>query len=167
MCLFWITKDQIQMRKFVDNYYKDTDVSKMYVPPTTEKKSLVLDGQQRLQALYIALFGKYNDKELYIDILSGDQVNEDGMKYVFEFFKRNDLKKGDNFILLKEIVTCTEKSAGLARNIIETMNKKKPLSTKQENLVHDNVAEIKHLFTELELINYYNIDRYRWSNDCI
>jgi hypothetical protein len=36
------------MRKFVDNYYKDIDVSKLYVDPTTERKSLVLDGQQRL-----------------------------------------------------------------------------------------------------------------------
>jgi hypothetical protein len=67
------------MRKFVDNYYKDIDVSKLYVDPTTERKSLVLDGQQRLQALYISLFGKYDDKELYIDLLSGNEVNEEGI----------------------------------------------------------------------------------------
>lgn len=44
------------MRKFVDSYYKNIDVSKLYVPATHNKKSLVLDGQQRLQALYIALW---------------------------------------------------------------------------------------------------------------
>jgi hypothetical protein len=38
--------------------------------------------------LYISLFGKYDDKELYIDLLSGNEVNEEGIKYVFEFFKR-------------------------------------------------------------------------------
>jgi uncharacterized protein with ParB-like and HNH nuclease domain len=75
------------MRKFVDNYYKDIDVSKLYVPATLNKKSLVLDGQQRLQALYIALFGKYDDKELYIDLFSGSEDNESGIKYIVKAYQ--------------------------------------------------------------------------------
>jgi hypothetical protein len=33
-----------------------------------------------------------------------------------------------------------------------------PASTEEEQLIHDNIAQIKKLFAELELINYYNID---------
>jgi hypothetical protein len=50
------------------------------------KLKLVLDGQQRLQSLYIALYGSYNGKWLYFDALSGqdsDDVAE--VKYEFQF----------------------------------------------------------------------------------
>ena len=53
---------------------------------------MVLDGQQRLQSLYIALFGTFEGKELCFDVLSGksqDDVSE--QKFIFEFFDSNTL----------------------------------------------------------------------------
>jgi hypothetical protein len=152
-----VTKDPVQMRKFVDNYYKDTDISKLYINPTQEKKILVLDGQQRLQALYLALFGKYEDSELYIDILSGDAVDENDIKYRFEFLRRNIPKK-ESVVLLKEIVLSDEKSTQISRAIIQDISKRRPLSEQERILIEDNVSQIKKLFSELDLVNYYNID---------
>jgi hypothetical protein len=37
-------------------------------------------------------------EELYIDILSGGRNNEEGIKYVFNFFKKDETKKGESFV---------------------------------------------------------------------
>lgn len=101
--------------------------------------------------------GKYDDKELYIDLFSGSEDNESGIKYIFEYFKKADIRK-ESFILLKEIVLNDEKSTQIARMIIERLRQTTKLSDQQENLIQDNVAQIKNLFAESELTNYYNID---------
>jgi len=76
--LFWKTKDNnIRRRKFIDNYYKkyskNFNIRKLGLEDTSPRNDifLVLDGQQRLQSLFIALKGKYEDKELYFNVLSG------------------------------------------------------------------------------------------------
>jgi len=51
-----------------------------------KKLKLVLDGQQRLQSLYIALFGSYEGRSLYFDVLSGrDSDDLADEKYDFAF----------------------------------------------------------------------------------
>jgi hypothetical protein len=45
----------------------------------------VLDGQQRLQSLYIGLKGSYEGRELYFNMLSGDVAAPDDIRYKFEF----------------------------------------------------------------------------------
>jgi uncharacterized protein with ParB-like and HNH nuclease domain len=79
--LFWITKDDIQLRRFIEDYKDGMDIKDTYVKSSeymNKEKTLVLDGQQRLQALYIALKGTYNNKELYFDILSGKEPFVEG-----------------------------------------------------------------------------------------
>ena len=64
IALLWETHNDIQYRAFSKDFVKD-------VPNTYEENSqkkrlkLVLDGQQRLQSLYIALYGT-NDGSPYI-----------------------------------------------------------------------------------------------------
>ena len=53
-----------------------------------------MDGQQRLQSLYIALYGSYEGRALYFDILSGrdsDDLAEE--KYIFEFLAKEDFEE--------------------------------------------------------------------------
>ena len=57
--LVWKTTSDIRRRKFIDNWKSTLRLSDFYVPEDTKKKNLVLDGQQRLQSLYIALHGSY------------------------------------------------------------------------------------------------------------
>ena len=70
--LIWKTKEVIKHRKFIDNYGQDLKLTDFYVPENQHSKLLVLDGQQRLQTLFIGLKGSYCNKELYFDVLSGD-----------------------------------------------------------------------------------------------
>jgi uncharacterized protein with ParB-like and HNH nuclease domain len=97
--LFWQTR-------FLDVYYRDlvrdagegmTFTSK--IKPAGTPKRMVLDGQQRLQSLYLGICGSYEGKQLYFDITSGlessidDELGPDGQedglpeKYRFAFYR--------------------------------------------------------------------------------
>src|ERR1017187_7387258 len=85
--LIWKTRSRIRRRKFIDNFSRDllSRLSIFYVPEDDKKKCLVLDGQQRLQSLFIGLKGSYEGRELFLDILSGEVAAPDDVKYKFAF----------------------------------------------------------------------------------
>jgi uncharacterized protein with ParB-like and HNH nuclease domain len=88
--LLWETFYDIKYREFEENYQEE---SKMIFKDNTGNKriKLVLDGQQRLQSLFIALNGSLNGQELYFDVLSGK--TEDDFRevfFVFKFLKDSD-----------------------------------------------------------------------------
>lgn len=92
--LMWETFEDIQYRKFLPNYNGDKDQIDFHDNTQKDKLKVVLDGQQRLQSLYIALYGKYNDKYLYFDVLSGRDVNNFAdSKYLFYFETKDGAKK--------------------------------------------------------------------------
>jgi uncharacterized protein DUF262 len=93
LILLWETYNDIQYRSFVRDFKPDPEY-KFHDNTKKKKLKLVLDGQQRLQSLYISLYGSYRGKELYFDVLSGedsDDVAQD--KYDFEFMGDKDLKR--------------------------------------------------------------------------
>jgi len=83
--LMWETYKNIQFRKFEKIYSKKT--KPLFIDNDSDKKlKLVLDGQQRLQSLYLALYGQYQGKYLYFDILSGrhsDDFEEENFYFYF------------------------------------------------------------------------------------
>lgn len=168
--LFWITKDDIQIRRFTEDYRDGMDVKDSYIKSSEykdRKKILVLDGQQRLQALYIALKGTYNNKELYFDVLSGDRLFWDGqdeLKYNFEYLTKNEAKETNinneqsYWVLLKDIVLSNEDAVKIRRDILGQMKTDGIDDKEVEERVDKNVAKVKNLFNDLELIYYYPID---------
>jgi uncharacterized protein with ParB-like and HNH nuclease domain len=100
--LFWkqdgafLKKAKIKKLEFVktskDQNKENTEIS------TAKEYFLVLDGQQRLTTFYLVLKGNYiirnNPYDLYFNILSGQEEQEDGILYEFKFFNRN---KGESF----------------------------------------------------------------------
>ena len=88
--LVWRTNSQIKRRKFIDTYRNTLKLTDYYVPIDNKPKMMVLDGQQRLQSLFIGLKGSYEKKELYFDVLSGDLAAPEDIRFKFKFF---DTKK--------------------------------------------------------------------------
>ena len=82
--MIWKTKQKIKCRRFISTYKENINILNTYETPNDNQKMLVLDGQQRLQSLYIALKGSYEGKELYIDVLSKADKNDD-VKYSLNF----------------------------------------------------------------------------------
>ncbi|MCK4821736.1 DUF262 domain-containing protein [bacterium] len=91
--LLWETYEDLQYRDFEKNY-KEANKYSFNDNSQRRKLKVVLDGQQRLQSLYIALYGTYEGQYLYFDILSGhDNEDTDNEKYLFVFLKPEEAQK--------------------------------------------------------------------------
>ncbi len=95
--LMWETFNDVQYRKF-DNAYKPGNRALFFDNSSNNKLRVVLDGQQRLQSLYLVLYGHYNDKYLYFDILSGRQSDDfEEEKYFFSFATTKQASKWNDY----------------------------------------------------------------------
>src|SRR5258706_8126309 len=88
--LVWKTTSKIRRRRFIDNWKDSLRLSDFYVLEDDNRKNLVLDGQQRLQSLFIGLRGSFEGRELFLDILSGELATPDDIKYKFGFLRAAD-----------------------------------------------------------------------------
>lgn len=81
--LAWETKEKISYRPFIEDYHKAYDFDEdIRNSEDGVSRRYILDGQQRLQSLYIARYGSYDKDVLFFDLAS-DPDGEFG--YVFEF----------------------------------------------------------------------------------
>ena len=108
--LLWETYEDIQFRTFVKDY-KPGNLYTYHENTQRRRLKLVLDGQQRLQSLYVALYGTLEGKSLYFDVLSGqdsDDVAEE--KYLF-YFATQDEANQRNTLVKEELGKPPEKRA--------------------------------------------------------
>jgi uncharacterized protein with ParB-like and HNH nuclease domain len=155
--LVWKTKSPIRRRKFIDNYRRSISLAGYFVPEDDKTKLLVLDGQQRLQSLFIGLRGSYEGKELYFDILSGSLAAPDDIKYKFEF-RVSDATKLP-WIKFKDLVVSNEKtSEALKRLVAEFAAEGRLLNEDQKNKIEENVEQVFETFRNRDTIVYQQLD---------
>ena len=153
--LVWKTKSEIRHRKFIDNWRADLVPSNPYVPEDVKKKCLVLDGQQRLQSLYIGLCGSFAERELYFDILSDDiGVPPDDIKYHFKFQKNTDAVFP--WIKFKELVMTTKKKPGLIKDM--EIKLERTFTEREKEQIETNLDLIDRTFKMEEVITYQELD---------
>lgn len=152
--LVWRTGSKIKRRKFIDNYKHTLRLIDFYVPENDQTKMLVLDGQQRLQSLFIGLKGSYDKKELYFDVLSGDLAAPEDIRYRFKFI---DAKKADfPWIKFKSIVFSNEQYDEIAESIIE--NGPADIEKHQKTKIRKNIARVVKKFCTDESVVYQELD---------
>ena len=154
--LIWKTKMGVRRRKFIDSFKEEhrRRLSDFKVPDDDKKKCLVLDGQQRLQSLFIGLRGSYDGKELYLDILSGELAAPDDVKFKFKFLYPQSA--GFPYIRFKDIVFSDDKSRLIAEGIGAQANRS--LSTAEADKVMDHVLLIRETFFNESGIGYQELD---------
>ena len=152
--LVWKTTSGIRRRKFIDNWKATLRLSDFYVPEDNKKKSLVLDGQQRLQCLFIGLFGSYEGKELHFDVLSGQLVSPDDIKYKFSFL--NSASASFPWVRFKDLIFTTRKK----REVLDDIKSKagRTLSPEEEDKLGDHLDLIDRTFKMDEAITYQELD---------
>lgn len=111
--LFWQTRFlEVPYRDFVTDFYPGI----VFVPknkPAGTPLGMVLDGQQRLQSLYIAIYGSHDKRRMYFNISSGpgtDQETDDAQDDVtaafrFEFWQEQDTNRPKRLILVSDLVS--------------------------------------------------------------
>lgn len=151
--LVWKTTSEIRRRKFIDNWRDSLRLSDFYVPPDDRRKCLVLDGQQRLQSLFIALCGSHNGRELYIDILSGEIAAPDDVKYRFKFLDNGALFP---WIKFKELVFSTLRRRELSDQISSAAGRE--LTPSESDKIADHLELIDQTFKLDEAVTYQELD---------
>jgi hypothetical protein len=114
----------------------------------------VLDGQQRLQSLYIGLKGSYEGRELYLDILSGEIAAPDDVKYKFAF------RDADNtsfpWIKFKDLVFSDGNTFTATKQIIDFAGR--DLTNDEKEKIGRHVAIVFKAFHSDDGIGYQELD---------
>ena len=154
--LIWKTTSAIRRRKFIDNWKESLRqrLSDFYVPEDTKKKCLVLDGQQRLQSLFIGLNGSFEGKELFFDVLSGDLAAPDDVKYKFKFIESQAATFP--WIKFKGLVFTSKKKRELIEDIKTGAGRS--LTASELNKLDDHLELVDRAFKMDDTISYQELD---------
>jgi uncharacterized protein with ParB-like and HNH nuclease domain len=152
--LIWKTASTIRRRKFIDNWKSSLRLSDYYVPEESKTKNLVLDGQQRLQSLFIALRGSYEGRELYFDILSGEVAAPDDVKYRFAFRKSAD--GIFPWVKFKDLIWTGKNDRQLAKDVAADAGR--ALSEAELNRIDDHLNLVSKTFKMDEVVAYQELD---------
>ena len=157
--LIWHTDSDMRYRSFIDTYKDDLKITDFYKVADTNKKMLLLDGQQRLQSLYIGLLGSYNGAHLYFNIFSGLSNTYENFKFEFNFIKSSDAKFP--WVRFKDLVY-TKTSPYLKANMIISENN--IINDIEKNIILENVSNVNQIFSVNEEISYSIIDGIDYPN---
>lgn len=151
--LVWKTTSDIRRRRFIDSWKNSLKLSDFYAAGNSKKKTLVLDGQQRLQSLYIGLCGTFEGRELCFNILSGELAAPDDIKYQFKFLPS---PAAFPWIKFKTLVYSTARSREIEEEI--TKSAVNPLTDAEKDKVRDHIELVRRTFASDELITYQELD---------
>lgn len=152
--LVWKTKSGIRRRRFIDNWKDSLRLSDFYVPEDDGRKGLVLDGQQRLQSLFIGLKGSFEGKELFFDILSGELAAPDDIKYKFKFIASSEARFP--LVNFKKLVHSTDRIREIQDDMASLAGRS--LDVAELNKIQDHVELVRRTFTSEEAITYQELD---------
>ena len=152
--LVWRTTSPIRRRKFIDNWKSSSRPSAFYVPDDKKRKNLVLDGQQRLQGLFIGLYGSFEARELCLDILSGEIAAPDDVKYRFDF--RDTAAIEFPWVRFKDLVFTTKKRRQIAADLTKAANRE--LTSDEIAKLDDHLEVVDRTFKADETITYQVLD---------
>ncbi|BAO84229.1 uncharacterized conserved protein [Serpentinimonas maccroryi] len=154
--LVWKTKEPVKHRRFIDLYHSGVKLTDYYVPDNTRPKMMVLDGQQRLQSLFIGLKGSYEGKELYFDVLSGQQkAAPEDIRYRFAFKAKAQVHWP--WVRFKDIVFQTNKpDPQIAREVRKAAPN--DLSESEDDLLQLNISRARQEFVNDDNLTYQELD---------
>lgn len=157
------TESPIKYKRFVSTFTEKINITRTSEPINEYKKFLVLDGQQRMQCLYVSICGSYEGKEMHFNLLSGQEANEENIKYEFKFMDEKEAPW--NFIKLKDVVNSKERRGITKRNLITNIQKDCDEFTEEiRYLIDDNLDQVINRFVSKEIISYDVLDNVDKSN---
>ena len=154
--LVWKTREEVKHRKFIDNYHRDVKLTDYRVPDNSRSKMMVLDGQQRLQSLFIGLKGSYSGRELYFDVLSGgDMAAPEDIRFHFAFKDKGNAAWP--WIRFKDIVFLNNK---LDLQIAQELAKLAPdaLTADEQITMQINIGRVRQEFVNDDNITFQELD---------
>ena len=113
---------------------------------------LVLDGQQRLQSLFLAFFGKYNGKYLYFKIDSNPNEEESDLRYIFQFMTPGKAKENHHWRRVADIMDITIPKISA---FVDEEFKEDPVEVRER--IKENLAKFLQVFGMEEKIHIQDV----------
>lgn len=151
--LIWKNKSDIKHRKFIDNWKSTLNLLDFNVPVNENTKMLVLDGQQRMQSLYIGLKGSYNGRELYFNVLSGDLKTPDDRRFEFKFY---DTAPAFPWVKFNDLVFPDKRNKEFKQEIQTKAGR--TLNATEDDRLEENIELVRNVFCLQENILYQEVD---------
>lgn len=103
--MVWKPQDKIRCRPFIHTYNSGDSMLSQLPPPAERKAYMVLDGQQRLQALYLSFKGLYNGERVYLRIDDYADEDETNLRYRLDFLSNKEAEADPAWVHLDELVS--------------------------------------------------------------
>jgi Protein of unknown function DUF262/Protein of unknown function (DUF1524) len=150
--LVWKTASEIRRRRFIENWKESLRLIDFNVPKDDKKKNLVLDGQQRLQSLFIGLCGSFDGKELCLDILSGEVAAPDDIKFKF----LDPTIAAFPWVKFKDLIFTTRRKREVSDGLKATAGR--VLTDQELNKLDDHLDLVDRTFKMDEVVTYQELD---------
>ncbi len=161
IALLWETYNDIQYRVFERDFRRGTLHS--YRDNTEQRRlRVVLDGQQRLQSLYIALHGQRDGRSVHFDVLSGQRWEDaEEERYLFDFLASDEVKEQNEVVAEQAASEHGEDTpawwvsvrelfvmpARARRDLSKELTHRLRLSDEETALLEENLATFDEVFT--------------------
>lgn len=168
--MFWtvndIKKESMEFYQFLDPDFKESQsLNKLYPVRDNERKTIVIDGQQRLTSLYVAIYGSYTlekgknkmylylslDKKLPSDESEDASLNSTENYYNFKFLTDSKVKSleaaGEHWIKVSDAYASNF-------NPLTYLNNK---HLNENKFACDTLQKLYMLFKSNEVLNAYEI----------
>jgi len=161
--LFWqISKDYLSENKIKKFPFVKSNKEKSTEDLTYNNSEylLVLDGQQRITSLFIALKGSYferrKEKELLFNVLSGNDEDDDGLLFEFKFLEKTNKtffsENGKLWINVKRVYECkkSEDKIDIREEVSESVQE-----NNQKKLIERNIDVLYDRLKSQQILNFY------------
>jgi uncharacterized protein with ParB-like and HNH nuclease domain len=160
-------RNEIPTRTFVQSYDSTQDYLTEAPHPSNSDAYLVLDGQQRLQSLFISFFGSYNQKRVYLNLAQIPSDQDGDTDYGFEFLEVSETESRPEMVPLGKLISLDiddeyefvealiEK---LALDISNTQDKAQS-ATELRNSMNNNIRRFKNRFNERLVLLFQEVDK--------
>ncbi|MGA2843113.1 MAG: DUF262 domain-containing protein [Steroidobacteraceae bacterium] len=159
--LIWETQyHEVLYRPFVADYKPGMS----FVPKVKEagrRRKMVLDGQQRLQTLYIGAYGSFDGRRLYFNIVSGpgdaDGETDDGPSgsYRFEFRQDNDARRPKYLVRVADVIQWDRRHE---EDDIKDAIDQAGLNGEEADRAARNLRNLRRVFTQSDIVPLETVD---------
>lgn len=158
-----IRKD-VPTRNFVQHFDTTQDYLNQPPHPSDQDAYLVLDGQQRLQSLFISFFGSYNKQQVYLNLIQIPTEQDGDADYGFEFLSHEEAKDRPELTSLDELVNLDLEDIylfveNLIKKIIDADKSKKDNIETLRNNINTNLLRFRNKFNEKAVLLFQEVDK--------
>jgi uncharacterized protein with ParB-like and HNH nuclease domain len=160
--MVWRPSGQIRCRPFLSDYISGERLISQLPAPSEKFAHMVLDGQQRLQSLFLVFNGTFDRERVYLRIDSKADDTEEDLHYCFEFLNDNQANSDKRFVHLSELVNLS------IRNIVSFVAARLPdadESTREQAC--EIVSQFIDTFAMREALLFQEIDANLDYNDVL